>query len=130
MNYLRTIKSPIFWMVVVSILPSVPETILPEEYDAVLFNAARLALCVWAGWLVASLHTTSSLWASAWAGALLDVISHVVIKGGYFLLLGEYTAVAGVLISFVMFLWVPMAAAAAGGSFARSKSSAALNKRV
>ena len=94
------------------------------------FNVGRLALATWAGWRVVSLDA-GRLPLAALAGALVCLIDHVVMKGGYFL--GEAAfgmpaerhkyllAFGGVCVSYVMLVFVPAGFGVCGGLAARSR---------
>ena len=81
------------------------------------FNVIRVLLALSGGWLVAALGR-GSLWLGAFAGVLVLVTDHLVLKGGYYLLAhwlwpeavdGQgLLAFGGVVLSFVMF--APVAA--------------------
>lgn len=83
-----------------------------------LFNTVRAILVLACGWLVVS-RKVGGLLAAAYAGALVIFVDHVLIKGFAFLLERELQAFAGVLISYVMFIWVEMAVGLLGGFAAK-----------
>lgn len=96
---LLTALNSVLWLV----LPHV----IPDLVTNILLNSARTGLIVWAGWLVVS-EGIGGLWGAALAGALVLLVDHPIVGGGYFLLSGEPEAFVGVLISYVMFVWVAM----------------------
>lgn len=87
--------------------------VFDEFWSEWAFNAVRLAAVAFAGWTLG--RGGSSIWKSAAAGLLLFLLDHVVIKGGWFLLNLEWGAFGGVLISFAMYAFVPLAVAAIAG---------------
>jgi hypothetical protein len=94
-----------------------------------LFLAGRLSIAVWAGWRAVSL-ASSGLLGSALAGAMVFLIDHVIIKGGYFLFQAALSsgseshafalAFGGVCLSYVMFVAVPAVVGVLGGLAARA----------
>jgi MFS family permease len=78
-----------------------------------VFGGTQAIAAVLAGWLVA--RHGYSIWKCAIAGVLLIVIDHVVVKTFAFALTFQWLAIGGVLISFAMLAFVPMALAAAAG---------------
>ncbi len=86
----------------------------------VLFNTLRVALGLWAGWLIVA-RRVGKLWEAAFGGALVLLVDHPIITGTFFLSSGEIQAFAGVLISCVMFVWVAMFVGWLGG-FVRLKT--------
>jgi hypothetical protein len=96
----------------------------------VLFNIARVVLAVAGGWFVVS-QGRGSLWIAASVGPLIMLVDHVILKGGYFLWAHYFApelvsgdglgAVAGVLISYVLFLPVASFCSVFGGLTARSR---------
>lgn len=79
----------------------------------------RDALTLYAGWVVL-FWNKGSLWRASLAGALVFLIDHPVIRGTMFLLQGEVTAFWGVLISYVMFVWLSMLLAVVGALVAKA----------
>ncbi len=77
----------------------------------VAFNLTRLAILIYAASLLIAGGFTS-LWVASLAGLLLFFIDHPVIRGGSFLIAGERKAFYGVLLSFALFVAVPMALSA------------------
>jgi len=80
---------------------------IPDTVTNILLNVVRASLVIWAGWLVVT-DRIGSLWGAAFAGALVLLVDHPIVGGGYFLVTGEPEAFVGVLISFAMFVWVAM----------------------
>jgi hypothetical protein len=93
--------------------------IIPDLVSNIMLNVVRAVLVLWAGWLVIT-ERIGGLWGAALAGALVFLVDHPVVAGGYFLLSGEPEAFVGVLISFVMFVWVALLVGWLGG-LARTK---------
>jgi hypothetical protein len=92
---------------------------MPDLLSNIILNVVRAALVLWAGWLVIT-ERISGLWGAALAGGLVFFVDHPVVTGGYFLISGELEAFVGVLISFVMFVWVALLVGWLGG-LARTK---------
>lgn len=101
---------------------------LTAPFGEILFNLVRLVLAAWAGWRVTR-YAVAGLKTAAAAGAVLLFVDHVLIRGGSFvvaqLLVPEWVdnkgfqGFAGVLVSYVMFVWIPVAASTVGGLFGR-----------
>jgi hypothetical protein len=108
-EYLRTLRLPI-GIVVANVTVGL---VFHELWSEWAFNAVRLAAIAFAGWTLG--RSGSSIWKSAAAGLLLFLLDHVVIKGGWFLLNLEWEAFGGVLLSFAMYAFVPLAVAAIAG---------------
>jgi hypothetical protein len=79
----------------------------------------RDALTFYVGWVVL-FWNKGSLWRAAFAGALVFLVDHPVVRGTIFLLQGEVTAFWGVLISYVMFFWLSMLFAVVGALVAKA----------
>lgn len=79
----------------------------------------RDALTIYVGWVV-FFWNKGSLWRAAFAGALVFLVDHPLVRGTIFLLQGEVTAFWGVLISYVMFVWLSMLLAVMGALLARA----------
>ena len=121
--YLRALRFPI-GIVVANIAVAIAfQEFWPDlAYNAKFWpdlahNAVRLVAFAFAGWTLA--RRGSSIWKSALAGLLLLLLDHVLIKGGWFLLNFEWDAFGGVLISFGMYAFVPLAVAALAGLVGR-----------
>lgn len=95
--------------------PAVGEMLTP----VILMNLPRATLVVWAGAVVVA-NGGGSLCRAAQAGALLFFVEHVVVAGLFFLLARELLAVGGLVISYVMFVWVAMLLGMLGGWFGRA----------
>lgn len=93
-----------------------------------VFFTGRVIVTLLAGWLVIR-NAIGGLRQAAVAGALLIFIDHVVLKGGYYLYVHFFApdllpfsallSFGGVLISYVMFLWVPVGVAIVGALAAK-----------
>lgn len=118
MDLLKNIRWPLLFMAVVSFCALFGDGSEDQDIELYLFNSSRLILVFWSGWLVI-VKQKGGLWLSSITGALMLFLSHVLIKGGYFIIIEEYTAFYGVVISFVMFVWVAMVVSALGGAVAR-----------
>jgi hypothetical protein len=113
-DYLRTLRFPIGIVVANAVVANTTVGLVFDElWSEWAFNAVRLAAVAFAGWTLG--RSGSSIWKSAAAGLLLFLLDHVVIKGGWFLLNLEWGAFGGVLISFAMYAFVPLAVAALAG---------------
>jgi len=108
-GYLHALKLPIGIVVINVTAGMVFDELWPEP----AFNAVRFATVALAGWTLG--RRGSSILKSAAAGLLLFLLDHVVIKGSWFLLNLEWVAFGGVLISFAMYAFVPLAVAAVAG---------------
>ena len=102
--YLKTIRWPIALAALNSLLAAV---IFDWPWGDVAYNLARLAILIYAAWVLVRAGITS-LWVSALTGLLLFFIDHPVVRGGHFLIARETMGFYGVLISFVMFAAIPM----------------------
>ncbi len=100
----------------------------PSPFGVILFNFVRLLLAAWAGSRVTS-YAVGGLKAAAAAGAVLLFVDHVLIRGGFFVFAQLFApewvdnkgvqGFGGVLISYVMFVWIPVAVSTVGGLFGR-----------
>ena len=107
--------------------------LVPAAWGEVAFNVFRCLIAGWAGWRVVS-RGIGGLGPAALAGAVTLFVDHVVIKGGYFLVSAVLVAgaarqrfllaAAGVCVSYVMFVAIPMFIALCGGVAARSRRGA------
>jgi hypothetical protein len=88
----------------------------------VVWLSVRVVLVAWAGYLVTR-RGNFGLLSAAGAGAVMNFADHVIVKGGYFVLVGEFMAAGGVLISYVMFVWVAIAVALLGGALGKVRAS-------
>ena len=113
-RYLLGLKIVLLLAALNSALWLVLSHFIPDLITNILLNIARTALVLWAGWLVV-VERIGGLWGAALAGALVLFVDHPVVGGGYFLVTGEPQAFAGVLISYVMFVWVAMLVGWLGG---------------
>lgn len=107
---------------------------------SVAFNVSRLAIMVWAGWLVAT-RTARGAMAAAFAGVAILVVDHVLLKGGAFLVMHWRAddpaeahkllmAFGGVIISFVMFCPLAALLGCIGWWFGRRRSRGRLDSAV
>lgn len=126
-KYLAVLRRPAFFVVVNFFLVNTLFSLLPFEIGNIVYNAGRISIIFYAGWLVMS-KRIGGIWQCGLAGAVLYFLDHVVIKGGIFLLnylikpegLG-LSAFGGVLASFVLFIPLSMGIAMTGGFFAASR---------
>jgi hypothetical protein len=109
-HYFRALRIPIAVVLVTSALGCF---VGDQTWTLWAFEATRSCAAVLAGWLIA--RHGYSIWKCAVAGVLLILIDHVAVKTLAFALTGEWLAIGGVLMSFAMFAFVPMALAAAAG---------------
>jgi len=96
----------------------------------VAFNVGRVAIALVGGWFMVS-AARRSLWMAAAVGPIVLVVDHLILKGGFFVLVHFFwpqavdgqglAAAAGVLISFVMFLPIAALCSWAGGFAARRR---------
>ena len=115
-TYLQTIRLPLIISGVLSVLITVvsyqasPESLqLFSNLPEYLFEAPRVMLSFWAGWL-AGVYYGSRIAGSGFAGVLVFFVDHVLVTGGTYVALAQfdktfpyYQAFAGVLASFLMF---------------------------
>jgi hypothetical protein len=104
--------------------------LVPAAWSEVAFNVCRGLIAGWAGWRVVS-RGAGGLRLAALAGAITLFVDHVVIKGGYFLVSAIFVAgparqrfllaCAGVCLSYLMFVAIPMAISFCGGVAARAR---------
>lgn len=104
--------------------------VVPARWSDLPFDVCRGIIAAWAGWRVVS-HGAGSLGLAALAGAVPLLVDHVVIKGGYFLVSAvlvvdparhrSLLAFAGVCVSYLMFVAIPMAISFCGGVAARAR---------
>jgi hypothetical protein len=125
-RYLFPLRIVLVLAVVNAILSISLSKFLPETAINILYNGIRVVLVLSAGWLVVT-HRVGGLWGAALAGAIVILVDHLVIKGGYFLLTGELMAAAGVVVSYVLFVWVEMLVALVGGLAGRWRLRRAVN---
>jgi hypothetical protein len=111
--YLRALQLPIG----ITVANVVIGLSLPDLWSDLVFNAVRASCAVWAGWILG--RRGLSLRKSSAAGLALHVLDHVVIRGGWLLLHLEWLAFGGVLISFAMYAFIPLALGALGGVAAK-----------
>jgi hypothetical protein len=95
--------------------------LLPGFGGDIVFNLFRICIWVFAGWRLASFGGYG-VWKSAWSGAILLFIDHPIIKGGYFLIHHRVQAFEGVLISYCMLWFVPVAFAAFGAGIGKRRN--------
>lgn len=116
-EYLRAIR----WLAVVALINALAGDFfynwIPTPYDEVAFNLVRAAIYGCGGWLLVRAGF-DSLWWAATAGFVLNFVDHPIAKGGLFLADGERMAFYGVMLSFVMFVAIPMLVSVIGGYFA------------
>ena len=125
-HYLLALKIVLLLAALNSVASHVLSFLVPETLNTILFNSIRVLLALWAGWLVLA-ERVGSLWGAALGGALVLFVDHPVVSGGLFLLSGEFGAFLGVLISFVMFVWVAMLFGGFGGLASRWRAPRAAN---
>jgi len=117
-RYLLALKVVLILAALNSVVSHLVSGIVPETVNTILFNLVRVALVLWAGWVVIAARL-GGLWGAAFGGALVLVVDHPVVTGGFFLVAGEFSAFLGVLISFVMFVWFAMLLGLVGGLASR-----------
>ena len=117
-RYLWILRGPCALTVFISLVSGVA---FNWPLGDVAFNFARICILVFAVWLLVRGGITN-LWSISLAGFLLFFVDHLVVKGGSFLISGEIMAFFGVLISFVMFVAIPMAITAFSGYILRRRS--------
>jgi len=118
-RYVYVLRAVLLLAVLNSVLWNLFSTETQNMVTVVLFNTVRVALAFWAGWLIVAKHI-GKLWGAAFGGALIQFVDHAIVSGAFFLGSGEIQSYTGILISYVMFVWIPMFAGWIGG-FARLK---------
>lgn len=113
-RYLLALKVVLILAALNSVVSHLLSGFVPETINTVILNLVRVALAIWAGWVVIDARL-GGLWGAAVGGALVFVVDHPVVTGGFFMVSGEFSAFLGVLISFLMFVWVAMLLGLAGG---------------
>ncbi|MFZ3174550.1 MAG: hypothetical protein WA146_06600 [Thiobacillus sp.] len=122
------IRWPIALILVNYAIASALPLFLSEELTDWIFLGGRVVVTLLVGWLVIW-NAIGGWWLAALAGALLNFIDHVICKGGYYLVIHFFAPDSipfsalqsfwGVLISYIMFLWVPMGVAVVGALAAK-----------
>ena len=128
-NYFFEIRWAIALILLNYLVMEAAATWLTEDKIDLLFTIGRGLVCIYAGWLVIS-NSVGGLWKASLTGALLLFIDHVFLKGGTYLWAYFFSpatfpfdglmAFGGVVISYFVFVWVPMALACLGGIAART----------
>jgi hypothetical protein len=120
------IRIPVLLAVVWAVLGLFASSISGPIADLLWF-VVRVAIVAAAGYLVTR-RGKFGLGYAALAGALVMLADHVLVKGTAFVLDGELGAAFGVLVSFVMFVWVAALIGVVGGVVGRmaAKSNAAI----
>lgn len=127
-KFLAVIRRPIFFIIINFFLVNTLFSLLPFRIGNIAYNAGRMSLIFYAGWLIIR-KKVGGVWQAALAGVVIYFVDHVLIKGGIFLVnylfkpqgLG-LTAFGGVLVSFIMFVPLAMLIGAMGGLFARTRN--------
>ena len=121
-TFFKTISIPII-LAVLNVVAQYLYAFLPHPIGIIIFNVVRLILSFWAGWLIVS-HQVGGLWQAGIAGAVLFILDHIILRGGMFLVLiivGKLSlkfglmSFGGVIISFLMLVWIPFLIAVIGG---------------
>jgi hypothetical protein len=119
------IQVPVLLAVAWAIIGIATANILPESpvIDA-LWLSVRLIFVAAAGYLVTR-GGRFGLVSATIAGAVVMFADHVIVKGGSFLVSGELEAAAGVVVSYIMFIWVDLGIGLLGGLLGRVLASRA-----
>ena len=125
--FLKTIAFPVA-LLVLNYALQLLYGYFPAPFGVILYNFVRLLLAAWAGWRVTS-YAVGGLMTAAAAGAVLLFVDHVLIRGGSFVFAQLFApewvdnrgfqGFGGVLVSYVMFVWIPVAFSTVGGMFGR-----------
>lgn len=79
----------VLWAIIIVLINDIAATVFfsyfSDEMADLIFNIIRVVITLFVGWLVVW-HSVGGLWQAALAGAALNFIDHVVLKGGYYLL--------------------------------------------
>jgi hypothetical protein len=118
-NFLKTIRVPVAIVILNGLVGLTIGGLLPQTLGDIIFNAVRIGAWCYAGWLVVAIGGRG-IWKASLAGLVLFFIDHPVMTGGAFAFTTEWMALGGVLVSFLMFLFVPMSFAALGGLVAKA----------
>jgi hypothetical protein len=113
-GYLGSLRVPIILVLCTLALGSVFES---QSWWVLISNGVRTFAALLAGGLLA--RQAYSVWMCAIAGVLLFFLDHVAVKTIVFVITREWAAVAGVIISFAMFAFIPMTLAAVAAIVAR-----------
>lgn len=119
-RYFKLLVVPIV-AAVVNFLLSPLYGLLPHSGGEIVFNIVRVFVWLYAGWRLASLGRFGT-WKSALSGAVLFFIDHPILKGGYFLVEREFMAFGGVIVSYCMFCFVPVALSGIGAAIGKRQS--------
>ncbi len=127
-RFLIGIRWAIFLILLNYVATHVLGLILVEDTTDHIFLIGRIAGVLAAGWLVVW-NSIGRFLHAALAGAFLVFLDHVVLKGGYYLLVHFFSPESlpfsalrsfyGVLISYVMFVWIPIGIAMLGAVMAK-----------
>jgi hypothetical protein len=120
-TFLKTIRIPIAIVILNGLIGLTIGELLSQTLGVIIFNAVRISVWCYAGWLVVAVGR-QGIWKAPLAGLVLFFIDHPVMTGGAFAFAAESTALGGVLASFLMFLFVPMSVAALGGLVAKARA--------
>lgn len=127
-KFVAVVSRPAFFILINFFLVNTLFGLLPYSLGDIVYNAGRICILFYAGWLVVR-RNLGNAWHAATVGIFLYFIDHVILKGGIFLLnylfkpdgLG-LAAFRGVIASFILFTPLAMLVGALGGLFARLRS--------
>ena len=125
-EFVYEIRIPVLAAMTWAVLGMVTTSLTDPVFDTI-WEAVRVALVGIAGFLVTR-RGKFGLWYATLAGAVVMLADHVVVKGIYFIVVGELVAAGGVLLSYVMFVWVAALVSLLGGLAGRvaARSNAAI----
>ena len=124
-TFFYEIRVPVLLAVAWAIVGVATANIVPESsvIDA-LWLSVRFIFVAAAGYLVTR-GGRFGLVSAAVAGAVVVFADHVIVKGGWFLVSRELEAAGGVVISYIMFIWVDLGIGLLGGLLGRVLASRA-----
>jgi len=126
-SYSSVVKRTIIFTIINFFVANFFFSFLPFNLGNILFNAGRIIITFYAGWLVID-NSVGGLWKSALTGPVVYCVDHIIMKGGMFLVMYLFNpkgqgllAFAGVLVSYVMFLPLFLIVGFLGGLYAKSR---------
>jgi hypothetical protein len=115
------IRTPVLLAMAWAILGIATSTVITGDIADTVWLSVRVALTATAGYVAT--RRRFGLWTAVAAGAIVYFADHVLVKGIWFLVTDDLLAAAGVLVSFVMFVWVPAIIGFLGGLLGKVRPS-------
>lgn len=114
-HLLYSIRFPVLMAMALAMLPLANFNFgLGSGLSGVGLLVVRALIVAAAGYLAVR-DAKGGIWRASVAGAMVFFAEQVVVVGLYFVLIGQYAAAGGVVVSFVMFFWVAMIIGVIGG---------------